>query len=288
MLVGCSKELTREQWHQNHKDYLSIDAISRTHIMDYRDSPEDYQRRYILKTLPPKQVTEQMRFGQMVDDFLTGGFLPDESMPDDVIVGPTYERRGNDWRDFEEEYKESGLELWTQKEEDRWMQGILDRQRVCFRIADQIADHRDADFYVNASKQSCQPILDVVLPEAAKGKTKPDIVAHNVAVDIKCLKATDVNTWHNSVYSFGYDVQGVMAMMAMPQHIGGAVNVVIKNTEPYNVEVYDLANWLKRGSAIIRETVPRIIAQQWRSPTHGKIQKPDVPGWVWAKDGYQL
>lgn len=282
-------------------DYLRHPGISRSMIQTYRESPELYRKLYVDRTIEPREPTPQMEFGSLVDDFLTQGIVPTTYLPYGVVEAPEWvltkdgKRAGNKYKTWLESVP-NGCSVWTPKMSQQYRETQEETIRILAVIEEQILDHVKANWLVNHHDAIYQPSY-VKIPLGThlfNGKSRPDIVIPGGAVvDIKCLSSTSIKFWMHQVDALGYDIQAALAARAVYEMTGewlDCVNVVIKNTEPYNVETYSLEHFMNDAHRLLDETIESIEnafeTGAYRSKTHGKIIAVEPPRYRQYREEY--
>lgn len=70
-------------WTCTEKEYFDSDFLSRSKLWDFRKSVPEFHARYIAKTAPPKEPSEEMILGKIAHaELLTGDFSEFEYLPD--------------------------------------------------------------------------------------------------------------------------------------------------------------------------------------------------------------
>jgi len=260
-------------------EYRAHPAISQSDLKAYVANKLLYYEVRIAKTREPKPSTKQQQWGK---DFEV--FLRDQSSYPEFIPLPSHitQRRGTEWELYRQEVS-SEIEILPPKEfEARKI------HRDAFNDAmKNVMRHPEAKPLVMDAKWHSRHFWTCPYTGLDR-KGELDIETNDVIVDVKTAADVSPEGFAAAAERFGYAVQLATyqeaALMKTGQH-KPTIIVAIKNSEPYNVEVYKIDDaWIDEGHAFNASWMPRykrsVENDDWlHSLSHKAAQILKRPRW---------
>lgn len=263
-------------------DYRSFGAVGQTDLKKCHEDPLLFYQTSVAHTREPDPPTEQMLFGQDVEDFLLNGKLTQIVVIPTAVLAKNGARSGYAWKEFAAQHE--GQRLIKQHE-------LEDRKVVLQQIARNVAAHEKAySLVMGGGAKKKVPIAwrwnDCDL------KSEIDILHPHCIVDIKTTSDNSPAAFSRQVASLGYFIQAAMYQLAVWHEFGGDflpfVLVAIKNKPSYCVEVYKLSEAaVEEGRRELLNLIHFYKSCQehneWQSETWGGIYELDLPKWHTAQ-----
>jgi len=262
------------------KEYRDWEAISQSDLKSFHANPQLWHETTIQKLWTRTGPTNPQLFGIHAERCLREGLGAVVVAPAEVLAS-NGARRGNKWDEWSKANEHKII--CTPKD--------ADRARSFERVFINVAEHEKANPLVFAPTAEWSTRWLWHRDELPL-KGELDIVHQEdgIIVDVKTSAAPDYRHFQTSIEDFGYDVQAACYLSAMEQRHGRGFHffwVVIRNTRPYDVEVYAMSpNYRMRGiekyEKYLREFVEARDADYWRSPTHNLAREIEPPRWAKA------
>jgi exodeoxyribonuclease VIII len=238
---GIFKDLDNEVYH-GHKE-----SISRSAIMDFRESPYRYWAKHLNPERPVKEKTEAMIFGGAFHTFI----LEPDKFPFEYAIKPAgIDRRTTKGKiAYEEFLAESAGKIELSQEEHK----TLMQMRKAIR-----ADSRAMQLIEGAQYET-----SLFWEDEETGlllKSRPDIWHDNMIVDLKTIADASAHSFQRAMVSGGYHIQGAMIQDGIKKHtnhfIPNVINLCIEKEYPYSIGIYIIDDEaLKSGKAQYKETL---------------------------------
>ena len=289
-MTAVIQEMSNKLYHE----HLSI---SRSQLMVYLRSPEEYKARYVDCTIEPRHPNDSMVFGTMVDQWLTEDILPSPNLPDGVVELPLECLNKNGGRiasrisawlhERGEAYRAGTLpevkKAWTPVEVKRWRTAAAENVKVLTLIDAQIDKSKAARHFLRAESLKQQSIFWEW--QGVQCKVRPDFLLMDEAiVDLKTSRGVDARTMQRSCIDYGYDVQAAMCQLAVKELVGEDLPfaiVAVHNEPPYEIEVYQMEDdMISYGRERASDALHGIAADHYHSASHGQVTSLLLPRWA--------
>lgn len=256
-------------------EYIAMKAVSQSALKDLLRSPQYYYQKRIAKTIPDQPPSKSQMFGTAVEDHLRlGGRHRFVRLPSDIKA-----RRGKkylEWRDT----LPADSEVLTTREWDEARLSDLNK------VAQQVAAHGKAHEVIQGAEWHFRHAWDMCGVEC---KDEIDIVYRGrLIVEMKTTRDESPAAFARDVDNLGYDLQAAWHRECYRAATGKTLPVawlVIRNSDPFNVEMYDAERFIAGGMAKLIGALKDLIRRRpdhpedWWSPTHGKVVTLEPPKW---------
>ena len=259
-------------------EYLTVEAYSYSMCKLLPDAPQEFHDLFISK-IDVFAPTSSMILGTALHSVLLEG-KPVPVIPRWVLSADGH-RKGKAWTEYRDEH--AGETLLTESESEpikRMMQSVYEHPQAR-RLLESPGPIEHSIFWTDdASGLPLKMRLDK-LAEFGDGrvlvdvKTAAEVDARNFAKAATRLKYHRQVAWY---YEGIYAERGTM-----PE---GFCFVAVKNSPPYNCEVYELVESAielgrQQNRAAIDDLKRRLDANDWHSPTHDRIVPIDIEPWTY-------
>lgn len=267
------------------QQYFDSDALGRSDLRGIYMSPETWYGQRIGTVARPKP-SPSMVFGSALDFYLCNGKGPDP-IPDGVMVIPFDSRRSKAAKEMIAANPD--VECITETEAEKLAGESYQQTMALMKCEQQIRDCPKAAALLYGAGCVHQQDYYWIDPDTGiELKSLPDVIKEGAAiVDLKTSADTTEYEFLRKVDRYWYDCQAHM-MQAAHEAVTGdvlpVVFVVVRNTEPYDVELVAAPPWmLDTGRAKMRAAIARYQECEssgvWRSKTHNRIITPEQPRW---------
>lgn len=208
-------------------------SISRSMLMEFDKSPHRFRALFLDENAPIKPRTPAMIFGEAFHTYL----LEPELFEKQFAITPKPVLLKDVGREAYEAYKE---ELWQLKS--------TDKQLLTLDEIDALNAMREA---IDRNPHARDLIQGAVYEQSffwqhnVSGlmvKSRPDILHHNMYVDIKTIADASPRSFQNSMVSGGYHIQGAMLRDAIRYFEGrdmsNVINICVEKTYPFSIGIY--------------------------------------------------
>lgn len=266
------------------EEYREAIAVSQSDLKACWENPSLYYRQHIAKDLPRKKATSAQRWGTMCENYLRTGELCVEVIPQEALsasdsrAGKNWER----WKECHPRYDRAIRYCDADELIDTFnlVRSNIERHAMAYSILS-----GDVTWSHRCQWSNEQWPLDF--------KAELDIVdeSRKIVVDVKTTNDTSARAFRSSVFRYGYDVQAAQYLTGMT-HAGQDVFdqwdylwLVIRNEEPYDVEVYRatpaVINYgARRRVEMIENYLRCVVSGEWVSATHGRVVDLDLPSYL--------
>ena len=263
--------------------YPEWQGISQSGIKLFLEDPGSYRDERVLRIVPPSRPTASRQWGLDFEQLVMGQ-LRVVKIPEDVLSASGSRAGGNwqTWRDEQLEQHGPDVRLYTDKEWDEKMGGMLAAQANIQRHA--FAAELIGHGYYWPTYEWID--LETGLPCHAH----PDGVygEDEIVWDLKTAGDISADGWARDAFKWGYHVQQWWYCEGVRQNTGHCPAfcfIVVKNSRSWGVEVMELhSEWMEFAGATIRGALQRMrIALEtdvWDSPTHGRVVTLPAPSWA--------
>jgi len=259
---------TNEQYHAD------TQRVSNS-MLSVLASPQEYQQRYITKTMPHPKPSEAMALGTLVHCM---ALEPNAVVNRFVIKPEGMDRRTREGKLAYQTLIESGKDIVTLEQFETaqacWQAlAYHDQIGVALR-ADGIIEQR-IDWERNGLPMRCKP--DKIIPTM------------QLIVDVKTSADASPKEFAKSVANFGYARQAALYQDAVASHYGGELFrflfAVVCTDPPYEVACYELSDEAMRygyrnADTLISELQVRIERDYWLPDWGSGIVTLDLPRWI--------
>lgn len=261
-------------------DYHAHPAIGKSMLSDFDSHPKLFDCRYVAKDGMPFKSTPSTDFGSMVDAWLLERERCVE-IPSDVL-SKSGSKAGNAWKAFRDEHAGDIL----MKSAD---------VRICERIEANIRQHYDAGNLLMGKGDSQKSLFWRDTTTGLECKCRFDFVPTDVLVDVKTARSTNPRDFASQCWLLKYFWQAAHYRRGWYEYTGDwrdFVFAVIKNSEPYDVATYVIADeWLAIGEHQVEETLRKIAAcaenGTWLPPNYGRRVELRQPRFTEFGNDYQ-
>lgn len=257
------------------EEYRKHPGINQSALKVLGESPQLFYERYIAKTLAEREPTPAMKFGTAVENYLRTGSHGFICLPDDIRA-----RRGKEY------------EAWKATI-DPTLQVVTKTEWNELRLNDLEKVKRNVDEHPRASQLISEGDWHKHLfweyEEIGQCKAELDLVWQNkIIADVKTAADTTPEGFARQALNLGYHIQAAWYTGAYLRCHGAIlpfVFIVIKNSEPYNVETYTLSEQFitlasQKIMRLSEEYVRRRDSNDWHTDTHGTIATIEPPKWA--------
>ncbi len=227
MKPGVYADLSNEEYH-GHKE-----SISRSALMEFDRSPYTYWAKHLNPDRPKRDATQQMILGSAFHTMILEPNLFDKQyavMPPKVLLKNVGRETYDAFKKQEAELSESTKIILSDDEFLNLanMRLSLERNENALSL---IRESRIENSFFWEDKQS-----GLLL------KSRPDILHHNIIVDLKTCADASPRAFQNSMVSGGYHMQGAMIRDAVEaiegRRINNVINICIETKYPFNMAIY--------------------------------------------------
>lgn len=227
MMHGCYPELDNETYHaiKSH--------VSRSALMDYDKSPYTYWAKHLNPARPLSHSTPQMQLGTAFHTLIL----------EPVLFEATYVRKPEPVL-----LKDVGSEAYEE------YKGVIKALEKSTKTALNASDWDNLMMMqeaLNANKKAMDLILDARIENSffwqdehsgVLIKARPDILHHNMIVDLKTCSDASPRAYQNEMVKYGYHVQGAMVRDAVEaienNRIDVVINICVETRYPHNTAIY--------------------------------------------------
>lgn len=251
-------------------------SISRSSIMDFKRSPRNYWMKHLNPDRPEKQSTPDMEFGTAFHTLILESHLFEEQyfvLPEKVLLKNVGREKYDEYKRIEAEAEGTNKIVLTCEE----FQRLRD-------MRESLLSHSKArELIENATYESSYFWKDK--DSGLMLKARPDILHHNLYVDLKTIADASPESFQRDMATSGYYIQAAMvedAVIALQGHkLSASINICIEKKYPYLVGIYIIDEAaIEYGRNEYKSLLQRmnscIIANEYE---HYEIATIGLPGW---------
>jgi len=267
---------TNDEYHDDHT------RLSNSMLGVLKRCPQEFQQRYVTKTMPQPKASEAMNVGSLVHCMV---LEPDEVWNRYILRPNGIDGRTREGKLALEELRNSGRQVVTQEDYETAL-GCSheltghDQLSKLLDYDDQIIEER-INFVCNRVEMRCKP--DLVLPWL------------KVVVDIKTSSNASPGEFSKSVAAFGYARQAALYLEAVHSQYGELFRflfAVVCTKPPFEVACYELTiEALRQGTdeaaALLEEYEVRCETNNWLPVWSSGIVPLDLPKW-YRHEAFQI
>jgi hypothetical protein len=255
------------------QEYRALDAISQSDLKKCWENPQLYAATRGQYDPPSKS----QQWGSDFEQYLRSGTVDDVLViPSDVLNADGH-RKGKKWLDFSEYHR--GKRLFT-------IQEVGELRRAFTSV---LAHEHAAKLVYSKSARWTQRFAWE--QDGERFKCEMDLLDQELSciTDIKTAADVDPRSFESDVIRWGYDIQAAMYLRAARlldmEREWAYAWVVVRNCEPFNVEVYQASDdLLEFGERRLQERIDFFLgcrrSGRWLSPTHGTVVMLYPPAWA--------
>lgn len=258
--------------------YHASSRLSTSKLADFADGgPRLFAMRHLRRSLPPREQTDAMRFGQLFEDQCQGR-SPDWSKYAIKPEGMSFATKpGKEWRDAPER---AGKEVISQSDLDdmKWMhEAVYESELACEMIRNSEAQVSMLDDF------ACHFGL----------QSRPDWInfADGYSIDLKTCQSFDDMVRGATVRERRYHCQAELVVRLAtqsPELRGtGFVSYIlaVEKQTPYRCQLIEVtAPWLSAGKRWLDRQIAAVeacfVADSWPRVTEPIVQLADPPAWL--------
>ena len=243
-MIGLHKTMSNEEYHADN-------AISRSGIMMFSESPYKYWANYINPFRQPKKSTPAMEFGSTFHTFVLEPRLFGEQYtmePEKVLLKDVGREKYDAYKKLLKDMgKDEKIFISSQDMTLLFnMRGALERHKEAWDLI-QGAVYEQSYFWED--KESGLLI-----------KARPDILHSNMIVDLKTCVSADSRSFQRTMIDSGYHIQGAMIRDAVRElegrDIPNVINICIEKTYPWSIGIKIISEEaLKEGQKRYKNTL---------------------------------
>lgn len=225
--LGIYPDLSNEEYHEH------TESISRSALMEYKKSPYNYWAKYINNSRPFQESTPAMIFGSAFHSLI----LEPENFDEYFAVVPEQKLLKDVGREEYELYKKQVSEIKNSNKR------IISDENLnsLFQMREALWNHSEAIELIQDGKYE-QSFFWKDEDSGLTLKSRPDIMHHNMIVDIKTCSDASSHAFQNSMVFGGYHIQGAMIQEGWKNLTGNTIstviNIAIEKTYPYCIGIY--------------------------------------------------
>jgi hypothetical protein len=254
------------------QEYRALDAISQSDLKRCWENPQLYAATRGQYDPPSKS----QQWGTELEHYLQFGDFRSTVIPAKVLNADGH-RKGKAWTEFAA--KHSGKPLITMEEIDEFNKAYENL----------LAHEHAANLVYSKSTRWTQRFTWE--QDGERYKCEMDLLDVDLGciTDIKTAADVDPRSFESDVIKWGYDIQAAMYLRAARlldlEREWAYAWVVVRNCEPFNVEVYQASDdLLEFGERRLQERIDFFLgcrrSGRWLSPTHGTVVMLYPPAWA--------
>jgi exodeoxyribonuclease VIII len=247
-------------------EYDRIDAVSRSDLKAFAESPADYAWR----RQKGVEVSKPMRLGSAVDALAFGG---EEGLEAAFGVAPTKSRRAKAYKEW----------AATREQPDDLTPDELELVRG---MHDALLTVDRTRGYIEHGRHQLSVVWDG--PHGLRFKGRPDTVLADGIVDLKTSNTLQYHMLQRKVLDGWYHVQAAMYQDGWEAETGERLPffwAFVRSTPPHCVEVFACSqDWINLGRGLYLQTADRFAGQrlidEWPLSS-GRVETLEPPRWAY-------
>lgn len=267
--------------HLSQAMYRQWPAVSQSDLKACFENPQLYDEIKRGKR-PPRPSSDSQEWGTACESYIRTGQLGETEIPLDCL-----DRNGNrsgssqTWKAFKAEHQ--GQLLLTPREVQQWQRDMDD-------VIRNVQQHELARSLLYSESAQWHQRFHFEGPHNLDMKCELDVFDQQQkrVVDLKTTADTDERSFTRDLMAYGYDIQAACYTLAAEMWEQGDwvyYWVVVKNTPPFNVEVYEASDDLLHvGLTRLLQRIEFFIecqkTKRWLTPTHGASIMVYPPAWA--------
>lgn len=233
MLTGTYREQGIYQNMSNETYHGDKNSISRSALMDFKESPYKFWANHLNPDRPQKEPTDAMIFGSAFHTFILepGKFYEEYGIEPDKVLLKDVGRAAYDLRQaLVEALENSGKKIIKSE-----TLVVLENMREALRNNKNAMELIEGAIYEQSYFWEHKE-TELML------KARPDILHENMIVDLKTCSDASPKAFQRSMVAGGYHYQGAMIQDGVQalegRFIETVINICIETTYPYSIGIY--------------------------------------------------
>lgn len=225
--IGVHKNLDIEDYHGDKN------SISRSSLMDFKQSPKKYWAKHLNPERPPKEIKDSWEFGTAFHTLILEPKLFEEQyfiLPEKVLLKKV-------GREAYEEYKKVEEEAQTTKKQ---VLSRTDYSKLCGMQVALFSNERATRLIRNGIYESSYFWQDEHTGLIVK--SRPDILNYGAYIDLKTIDDASPEYYQREMAKYGYHIQAAMTKDAVFElekvKLDACINICVEKKYPYSVGIY--------------------------------------------------
>jgi hypothetical protein len=217
----------------SNEDYHADPAVSRSGIMTFLKSPYKYWSEYLNPYRPLKEPTKAMDFGTAFHSFV---LEPRSKFFDEYIIKPESVKLKDVGRVAYNAYKTKFDEVLNTNK----IILSMDDYHILARMYESIWNNKQAHELIEGATYESSYFWQCE-HSGIMCKARPDILHHNIIVDLKTCADASSRAYQRAMVDGGYHIQGAMIREGIKQltgkDISTVINICVEKTYPYEIAI---------------------------------------------------